>query len=165
MKNLFFRKRFQHIENRKKIVEPVVKKEDKKIYNIKSKDVLDNKRDFTKTELDKKEEVVKEIIENLVENNVNNIEEKENVDIKEVENTDMEAEKTEKPQKKTSKNNGKKRKKKDMISEEQITSAEAQVENLVGNSVKRVKKDRGLIERVESSKIILTEDNRQVLND
>lgn len=31
--------------------------------------------------------------------------------------------------------------------------------------VKVVKKERGLIERTESSKIILTEDNRQVLND
>lgn len=31
--------------------------------------------------------------------------------------------------------------------------------------VKVVKKDKGLIERTESSKIILTEDNRQLLND
>ena len=31
--------------------------------------------------------------------------------------------------------------------------------------VKVVKKDKGLIERTESSKIVLTEDNRQVLND
>ena len=151
MKNLFFRKRFQHIENRKKFVEPIIKKE--------------NKKDFTRTELDKKEEIVKEVIENLVENNINDIEQKENIDIKEAENNEIMAEETEKPKKKTSKNNGKKRNKKDMISEEQITSAEAQVENLVGNSVKRVKKDRGLIERTESSKIILTEDNRQVLND
>ena len=35
----------------------------------------------------------------------------------------------------------------------------------VPKQVKVVKKDRGLIERTESSKIVLTEDNRQVLND
>lgn len=33
------------------------------------------------------------------------------------------------------------------------------------NRIKRVKNDRGLIERTESSKVILTEDNRQILND
>lgn len=32
-------------------------------------------------------------------------------------------------------------------------------------SVKRVKREKGLIERVEGPKVILTEDNRQVLND
>ncbi len=31
--------------------------------------------------------------------------------------------------------------------------------------IKRIKSDKGLIERTESSKIILTEDNRQVLTD
>ena len=31
------------------------------------------------------------------------------------------------------------------------------------SSVKRIKSDKGLIERTESSKIILSEDNRQVL--
>ena len=31
--------------------------------------------------------------------------------------------------------------------------------------VKRVKKDKGLIERTESSKTILTEDNQELLND
>lgn len=31
--------------------------------------------------------------------------------------------------------------------------------------VKRIKKDKGLIERVESSKSILTEDNRELLRD
>jgi hypothetical protein len=31
--------------------------------------------------------------------------------------------------------------------------------------VKRVKKDKGLIERTESSKTILTEDNKELLND
>lgn len=32
-------------------------------------------------------------------------------------------------------------------------------------SVKRMKKDKGLIERTESSKTILTEDNKELLND
>ena len=31
--------------------------------------------------------------------------------------------------------------------------------------IKRVKKDKGLIERTESSKIVITEDNKQLLND
>lgn len=31
--------------------------------------------------------------------------------------------------------------------------------------VKRVKREKGLIERVEGPKVIITEDNRQVLND
>ena len=51
-----------------------------------------------------------------------------------------------------------------MISKEQIAAIENAVENLQPE-VKVVKKDRGLIERTESSKIIITEDNRQVLND
>ena len=33
------------------------------------------------------------------------------------------------------------------------------------NQIKRIKSDRGLIERTESSKVVLTEDNRQILND
>lgn len=32
-------------------------------------------------------------------------------------------------------------------------------------NIKKVKKEKGLIERTESSKIILTEDNRELLND
>lgn len=36
-------------------------------------------------------------------------------------------------------------------------------DNTPSNTVKRVKNEKGLIERTESSKIILTEDNRQVL--
>lgn len=47
-----------------------------------------------------------------------------------------------------------------------------QVEDLVNvlsgvdpNQIKRIKGDRGLIERTESSKVVLTEDNRQILND
>ena len=65
---------------------------------------------------------------------------------------------------KTSKNNKKKNKKDMAINEELISAAEEQASAL-SNNVKVVKKDRGLIERTESSKIILTEDNRQVLND
>ena len=62
-----------------------------------------------------------------------------------------------KKNKKNKKNNN------DMIDEMQISEAEMKANDL--NSVKVVKKERGLIERTESSKIILTEDNRQVLND
>jgi len=62
------------------------------------------------------------------------------------------------------KNKNKSRKNKNaMITEEQITSAE-NVANVLNNK-KVIKKDKGLIERTESSKIILTEDNRQLLND
>lgn len=58
----------------------------------------------------------------------------------------------------------KEKKKVDMITMEQVAAAEQAVEEMKPE-VKVVKKDRGLIERTESSKIILTEDNRQVLND
>lgn len=75
-------------------------------------------------------------------------EEKENTEILE----------TEKPIKNNSKKN-----KKNMVTEEQIASAE-NVANVL-NDKKIIKKDKGLIERTESSKIILTEDNRQLLND
>lgn len=51
-----------------------------------------------------------------------------------------------------------------MVTKEQIEAAEVLANDMVPE-VKVVKKDRGLIERTESSKIILTEDNRQVLND
>lgn len=52
----------------------------------------------------------------------------------------------------------------DMFTEQKIDAAEL-VAGKLESEVKVVKKDRGLIERTESSKIILTEDNRQVLND
>lgn len=49
---------------------------------------------------------------------------------------------------------------------EQLEKMETLAQEInVPKSVKVVKKDRGLIERTESSKIVLTEDNRQVLND
>lgn len=37
--------------------------------------------------------------------------------------------------------------------------------NSEGREIKKIKREKGLIERTESSKIILTEDNRQVLID
>ena len=52
----------------------------------------------------------------------------------------------------------------DMINKDQITAIEDAIEKMQPE-VKVVKADRGLIERTESSKIIITEDNRQVLND
>lgn len=60
--------------------------------------------------------------------------------------------------------NNKKKHKDDMIDKSQISTIEDAVKNMQPE-VKIVKKDRGLIERTESSKIIITEDNRQVLND
>jgi len=65
----------------------------------------------------------------------------------------------------TKPNNKKKTKKSnDMNTTDKFEAAEA-VMDMIAPEVKVVKKDRGLIERTESSKIILTEDNRQVLND
>lgn len=65
----------------------------------------------------------------------------------------------------TSTKNNKKKNKKEManITEEQIATAELMANGLENKKV--IKKDKGLIERTESSKIILTEDNRQLLND
>lgn len=64
----------------------------------------------------------------------------------------------------TKKNNKKEKKSSEMNTKEQFDAAEAIMDDMA-LEVKVVKKDRGLIERTESSKIILTEDNRQVLND
>lgn len=52
----------------------------------------------------------------------------------------------------------------DMNNVDRLAAAEATIESMQPE-VKVIKKDKGLIERTESSKIILTEDNRQVLND
>jgi len=61
------------------------------------------------------------------------------------------------------KNNQKKTKE---TMDERVNKAEEIMNNMkAANHVKVVKKDKGLIERTESSKIVLTEDNRQVLND
>lgn len=57
-------------------------------------------------------------------------------------------------------------KKNEETMDEKINKAEEIMNNMkAANHVKVVKKDKGLIERTESSKIVLTEDNRQVLND
>lgn len=56
--------------------------------------------------------------------------------------------------------------KKEETMDERVNKAEEIMNNMkAANHVKVVKKDKGLIERTESSKIVLTEDNRQVLND
>lgn len=61
--------------------------------------------------------------------------------------------------------NKKEKKEKDMTLE-QIEKAETLAKSVnAPKEVKVVKKDKGLIERTESAKIVLTEDNRQVLND
>jgi hypothetical protein len=65
-----------------------------------------------------------------------------------------------KPQKKNAINNEIKTEVMDKIS-----MAEAIVNNAPEKEVKRIKKDKGLIERTESSKTILTEDNKQLLVD
>lgn len=58
------------------------------------------------------------------------------------------------------------RKKTEEKMDDKINKAEEIMNNMKAeNHVKVVKKDKGLIERTESSKIVLTEDNRQVLND
>lgn len=61
----------------------------------------------------------------------------------------------------------KKNKKQEVMNKDinaKIATAEATIEAMQPE-VKVIKKDKGLIERTESSKIILTEDNRQVLID
>lgn len=60
--------------------------------------------------------------------------------------------------------NKKNKQEEDMNIEDRINAAEAAMESLAPE-VKVVKKERGLIERTESSKIIITEDNRQLLKD
>ena len=65
-----------------------------------------------------------------------------------------------KPQKKNvSKNNTEKVEVMDKI------SMAEQIINDTPAPVKKIKKDKGLIERTESSKIVITEDNKQLLND
>lgn len=65
---------------------------------------------------------------------------------------------------KKQKKNNRKKDDSDMLTKEQIEEIEAQA-IAMQPEVKIVKKDKGLIERAESSKIVLTEDNRQILND
>lgn len=58
------------------------------------------------------------------------------------------------------------------VNEQVMTTSEkiAMAQNVLSGSdqqasVKRVKREKGLIERTESSKTILTEDNKELLND
>lgn len=53
----------------------------------------------------------------------------------------------------------------DMDTKEKITYANAILAKQEETKVKKVRKDKGLIERTESSKIVLTEDNKELLND
>ena len=50
-----------------------------------------------------------------------------------------------------------------MTNEEKVQAIESIV--LDEKPVKRIKKEKGLIERTETSKVILTEDNKQLLMD
>lgn len=50
-----------------------------------------------------------------------------------------------------------------MINENKISNAQNIIDSMSEVQVKRVKKDRGLLERTENDKIIIMEDNRQVL--
>lgn len=68
------------------------------------------------------------------------------------------------PESNIKENKKKDKKNRKMNTNEQFEKAEA-IMDMMAPEVKVVKQDRGLIERTESSKIILTEDNRQVLND
>lgn len=77
-------------------------------------------------------------------------------------NDEVSAEDEPKQKAKGKKNN--KKNTEEMNDIERIEQAEA-IAASMEPEVKKVKSDRGLIERTESSKIILTEDNRQVLND
>lgn len=53
-----------------------------------------------------------------------------------------------------------------MTTSEKIAMAQSVLSGAeVAAPVKRVKRDKGLIERTESSKTILTEDNKELLND
>ena len=56
-----------------------------------------------------------------------------------------------------------------VINEKIMTTSEkiAMAQNVLNGAMntKRIKKDKGLIERTESSKTILTEDNKELLND
>lgn len=75
------------------------------------------------------------------------------------------AEKAKPTTKRSSKKNKEEKQDEDMKTE-QFDRAEALAQDInVPADIKVLKKDKGLIERTESSKIILTEDNRQVLTD
>lgn len=73
---------------------------------------------------------------------------------------EVEAEET----KTSNKKNKKEKNTEDMNTNDKVKQAEETL-NAMEPEVKVVKRDKGLIERTESSKIILTEDNRQLLVD
>ncbi len=50
-----------------------------------------------------------------------------------------------------------------MINENKMNNAQNIIDSMANVTIKRVRKDNGLLERSESEKIILAEDNRQVL--
>jgi hypothetical protein len=53
-----------------------------------------------------------------------------------------------------------------MTTDEKVAMAQQVMQgDAQASRIKRVKKDKGLIERTESSKTILTEDNKELLND
>ncbi len=52
-----------------------------------------------------------------------------------------------------------------MTTNEKIAMAQDVLQDAAQVQVKRVKKDKGLIERMESTKTILTEDNKELLRD
>lgn len=55
-----------------------------------------------------------------------------------------------------------------VVKEEKIMTTAEKIEaakEVLKPSVKRIKKDKGLIERAESNKTILTEDNKELLRD
>ncbi len=52
-----------------------------------------------------------------------------------------------------------------MTTSEKIEMAQEVLNNYTPSTAKRIKKDKGLIEKAESSKIILTEDNKELLKD
>ena len=120
---------------------------------------------YVKTEEPVKDDVVKE--QNITAEPV-----KEEVKQTVVEMPKEEPKMEKKPENKVStrkkRNNTKEKRVKDMETSEKVKIAAEILEgmpNMDDKSVKRVKKDKGLIERVESSKIILTEDNKELLND
>ena len=57
---------------------------------------------------------------------------------------------------------GKEKEEKVMTNEEKVQAIE---DIVLEKPVKRIKKEKGLIERTESSKMVLTEDNKQLLMD
>lgn len=63
------------------------------------------------------------------------------------------------------KNNNIEEKTDNMNMSENIAQAQEMAETLNATVVKRVKKEKGLMEKATTDKVVLMEDNRQVLND